>query len=153
MDSAITDNKHIRYYYIRLTDGQPIGCVCLIRTDDNIFHRGISLCNFWDGDKFIKASARGIAYGRAIRAKKMAEDDLIKEPIYSNLILALSDLMEFKLGFIAEQYGLGCENDDHLLVLPMSTGNAELTDGEREMWKDFLDPNFVRGKFKNKKNK
>lgn len=140
------DTAHVRYYYLRDEDHNPFGCVCLIREDDNKFHRGVSLCNFLKGDKFSKKIARQIAFSRATAAQKEYQERNISVTSDTD-ILGLSTYLDSKFNYILEKYGIGIlpavEFKQLPIALPKYHSDVHLSNGEREMWKDFLDPNFV----------
>lgn len=134
-----TDNTHVRFYYLRSGwDEIPEGCVCLIRSDDNRFCRGISICNFSKGDRFLKQIARGIAFSRAIKAyEEMASGTLNK--VLNADFSVLSEELDDKFKWIESEYGFDWKASPKKME-----ANVELTQGEKEMWRDHLDPNFVR---------
>jgi len=130
-----TDNTHVRYYYVR-SNTTPVACVCLIRSDDNRFCRGVSICNESKGDKFLRKVARGIAFARAKKAYEEMSSGNMDKTLNSEFEVFGFDL-EIKLRFIAEQMGLS--------EFPKKMdANVSLTDSEKEMWRDHLDPSFVK---------
>ena len=60
--------REIVYYYLRHDDGHPYGCVAIKENDDGTINRGVSLCSL--NDKFVKATARGVAIKRLNDAEK-----------------------------------------------------------------------------------
>ncbi len=129
----ITDTKHVRFYYLRDDVNAPFGCVCTIRTDDNKFSRGVSLCNFLRGDRFSKTIGRNIAFSRAMKAFERGSN--VKSVTYG-----LSDYLIDKLEYIWNKYDIGMDNESFSLI--NINADIELTSAEKSMWKDILDPNF-----------
>lgn len=134
----------VRYYYLR-DKKDPIGCVCMIRDKDGHFFRGISLCNTFK-DQFSKKIARSIAFNRATKAKEEVNTELFKESTISgNNLFAMGSVLNNKINYIGEIYGQDlvreCEGD---IFIPGYVANPILTDKEKEMWKDILDPSFKK---------
>ena len=60
------------YYYVRdnafIPPDRLLACVCLIRKETSIWHRGVALCSA--RDQFSRKIGRKIAIGRALSAPK-----------------------------------------------------------------------------------
>ena len=127
-----TDTKHVRFYYLRDVKGNPFGCVCTIRTDDNKFHRGISLCNAVRGDRFSKQIGRNISYARALKASEGVRDNC--------RIMGLSDYLYNRMEYVYEKYWLTKETAIGNFYLDAIEPDVILTTPEKNMWKDILSP-------------
>ena len=120
-----TESRIERYYYLKdPTNGHYLGCVCLYRDPETgKFSRGVSLCNT-EMDRFIKARARGIAYGRAIHCLGQCYD------VGPNLAK--------KCEVIKKNYGLNLRPNNEMVWLGLD--NVILTKFECRMWDDVLNP-------------
>ena len=132
-----------RFYYIRNENNHPFGCVCTMRDGNNKFFRGISICNHSKGDNFSKKAARGISYSRAVKAMNLSKNDLfgtINSATDNIEMIPVSKALKNKFKFIHDKYGIGVLDpiDKSVMFIPRLEANIELTEGEKEMWKDFF---------------
>ena len=130
-----TDTKHVRFYYLRDDFSNPMGCVCIIRTDDNKFYRGISLCNYSKGDRFSKPIGRNIAYARAVKAT-----ELLPGTSPQNILWGLGSDLSDKMVYIYGNYWLTHKTDEGVIFVNGIEADVDLTPNEKNMWKDILSP-------------
>lgn len=77
----MSNNKNEFVYYVKRYDEETdtvdvLGTVYLIKNEEGIWSRGISVRNYID--KFVKKIGRGIAYKRALSAMKTKECEQFK---------------------------------------------------------------------------
>jgi len=66
MSKVKSDDKNFYYYYLRYSNHNPYGCVCLATDTEGKWARGISICAVMD--RFDKRTARRIAKRRCLHA-------------------------------------------------------------------------------------